>query len=311
MILLYIEIIIKKQTFMKTLTCKPVLVNSKERTNLYVWDDRLYFTMNPNNISDTGGYNKVPTQWKELVLISSEHTDIEVNDVVLCTVNNTLTHCRIKQDITENVRSFGFNMGSIKSFDYYFGESVIPSEVSNYKKVIVRLSQIPIEYIQQLFVREYNAGKVKDLTIEMEVDADDKRNWYVDCPSGKYWMDEPIPPTKDNLYTNAKYLKPKLTRGIVNIVSTFESLADNWESELAIQNIPELPHVINSVRELRRYYIDGLQLGYEKRKSEELVLYTEEEVKDLFKRKDITIHCWDDKKYGISFDEWFEQNKKK
>lgn len=50
------------------------------------------------------------------------------------------------------------------------------------------------------------------IEVEMEVDADDKRNWYEDVPSGKYWEDEPIPPSKDRLYTNAKYLKPKVDK---------------------------------------------------------------------------------------------------
>lgn len=41
------------------------------------------------------------------------------------------------------------------------------------------------------------------------------------------------------------------------------SLSSNdWEGQLSIRFIPELPHTINSVRELRRYYIDALQLGY-------------------------------------------------
>lgn len=57
----------------------------------------------------------------------------------------------------------------------------------------------------------------KQVEVEMEVDADDQRNWYVDCPSGKYSDDEPVPPSKDILYSNARYLKPKKVDNIVQV----------------------------------------------------------------------------------------------
>jgi hypothetical protein len=53
--------------------------------------------------------------------------------------------------------------------------------------------------------------------VEMEVDADDERNWYRDCPSGKYSDDEPIPPSRDNLFSDSKYLKPKVVNNIIQV----------------------------------------------------------------------------------------------
>lgn len=67
----------------------------------------------------------------------------------------------------------------------------------------------------------YNEGKYfyqslqkkkypESIELTMIVDENDERNWYVDVPSGKYSYDERIPPSKDNLYSNAKYLKIKV-----------------------------------------------------------------------------------------------------
>ena len=79
--------------------------------------------------------------------------------------------------------------------------------------------------------------------------------------------------------------------------------AEDWEAKLAIKNIPELPHPINSVRELRRYYIDGIQVGYEIRKSEESTMYNEEEVLQLLLNAKLAT-------YDSLYD-WFQENKKK
>ena len=38
--------------------------------------------------------------------------------------------------------------------------------------------------------------------IKICVDPDNQDNWYVDVPSGKYHDDDPIPPSRDNLYTD-------------------------------------------------------------------------------------------------------------
>ena len=57
---------------------------------------------------------------------------------------------------------------------------------------------------------------------------------------------------------------------------------DSWEAKLAIENIPELPHVINTVRELRKYLIDGIRLGYNCGKIEKSKqIYSEEDLLEV------------------------------
>lgn len=106
--------------------------------------------------------------------------------------------------------------------------------------------------------------------------------------------------------------EPLLTNGFVSIVEKEPiKLEDGWEAKLAIKNIQYLEHTINSLKDLRRYYIDGIQVGYQARKSEEPITYTEEEVNKL-------LHKFLDIQEGLntyqrhaSLDVWFEQNKKK
>lgn len=74
------------------------------------------------------------------------------------------------------------------------------------------------DWFAEQFLKSLQPKLPKSVVLEMEVDADDERNWYVDCPSGKYWEDEPIPPSKDRLYSNARYLKVKITNPSTNTI---------------------------------------------------------------------------------------------
>lgn len=64
---------------------------------------------------------------------------------------------------------------------------------------------------------------------------------------------------------------------------------EDWAASLAIKNIPELPYVINSVTELRKYYIDALHLGHAKAKEEKI---NNSEIFDLVSMfcKDFPLH---------------------
>jgi hypothetical protein len=64
--------------------------------------------------------------------------------------------------------------------------------------------------------------------VEYIVDENDERNWYKDCPSGKYWEDEAVKPSRENLFTNAKYLKLKLAPD--NTI-TIKPVKDSWNRE--------------------------------------------------------------------------------
>lgn len=86
-----------------------------------------------------------------------------------------------------------------------------------------KLPQIPYSFIE-VFIAAYNLGKpITEAEVEYEVDENDERNWYVDVPSGKYHEDTPIKPSKNNLYSNAKYLKLKLQKDNTIEISLVEN----------------------------------------------------------------------------------------
>jgi hypothetical protein len=128
-------------------------------------------------------------------------------------------------------------------------DSIWKETIKLKQKVIATQSQLSPEYISK-FIKEYNKGEVKNVEIEME---------YING-----WSKLLVKKQNDPIIL---HLQVKLTNGFVTIVE--KELNEDWEAKLAIKNIPELPHIINSVRELRRYYIDGIQIGYNARKTEE------------------------------------------
>ena len=173
--------------------------------------------------------------------------------------------------------------------DFYLTDHLGNEDYEIYcKKVIAKQDQIPESYIQQL-IKEYNNSTVKDINIEMEEFDHDEE-----------WSDI------GGAYETFRY-RPRLTNGFVTIVDDSALLQEDWMALLAIKNIPELPHVINSVRELRKYYIDGIQAGYEERKSEEPLLYTDEEVQSLLNQ----CNCLSTTKHDFDWRGWFNLNKKK
>jgi hypothetical protein len=137
-------------------------------------------------------------------------------------------------------------------------------------------------------ISEFNKGNViKTADVELE-------EWfYQDAEAGDDWGHKSI---KSRLKLNpdneisiivsecncmeliCDICEPKIDKAILERAKN--EVKEDWSALLAIKNIPELPHIINSVRELRRYYIDALQLGYEKAKKE---MYTRKEVEKLCK----------------------------
>lgn len=88
----------------------------------------------------------------------------------------------------------------------------------------------PSQSFIEKYVEEYNKGNIiTDVLVEYEVDKYDIRNQYQDSPSGKYWEDEPIPKSPNNLYTNAKYFIPKINPKDNTI--TIKKVKDSWSRD--------------------------------------------------------------------------------
>ena len=279
---------------MKTIKVRPVLVESKEST-LHLSHGKLLIT----TIESTGKsdlYKSIP---QELILISLENEKIEEGDWKYNPrLNKIWQHNRKNKSLSEDLQNIVSN------------DTV---------KVIARQSQIPLEYISK-FIEQYNNDCVDDLEIEMEdcgsyeefldfcgklgYDYDGAFGWYKRTDPGG---NRPNTSTLEDLFN--KY--PKLTNGFVMIVEKDPiKLEDGWEAKLAIKNIPYLEHTINSLKDLRRYYIDGIQVGYQARKSEEPISYTEGEVLNLLHKLEFDKNTKEFDK-NINLAAWFEQNKKK
>lgn len=111
---------------MKTKLVRPVLVESKEKTNIMLGDN---ITRNiPGAMRGT---------YYQLILISLENEKIEVGDKYYDKHNQLILSATTQSD----------------------------HNIYNYKKVIATQSQLSPEYIQQ-FIEEYNKGDVKDVEIE-------------------------------------------------------------------------------------------------------------------------------------------------
>ena len=117
---------------MGTLKVRPVLIETKERTNIWWSGHKMYYNRTPE---------EPRTPCYELILISLEDENIEVG----CECVN-LAHKIIVQPTDSEWAN---------------------SNSDNLKKVIARQSQIPPEYISK-FIEQYNNGCVEDLEIEME-----------------------------------------------------------------------------------------------------------------------------------------------
>jgi hypothetical protein len=91
----------------------------------------------------------------------------------------------------------------------------------------------PSEGFIQKFIEKWNKDeKIEEVDVEYEIDKYDIRNQYQDCPSGKYWMDEPIPPSPDNLYSNASHYIPKVNPKDNTV--TIKSIKNSWTREEVI-----------------------------------------------------------------------------
>ena len=152
---------------------------------------------------------------------------------------------------------------------------------TNYKKVIATQDQLSPEYIAK-FIKQYNNGKVDDIEIEMEEFCDEQT---IASASG-FSLKVPI---------NIEY-KPKLTNGFVTIVNKEQYIIPKFGTA--------------EFNEMCSRIFGG-------KPKQEPILYTEEEVLQLLYKwsvykVNIELEKLADELPNIlSYDEWFEQNKKK
>jgi hypothetical protein len=261
----------------KTRMCSLVLVETDEQTSLSLDTFNMLF-----NCDSRFTFKDCKNQ--QLILISTEpYYNIQPGDKVLCTINNKITKCRLKQKSTEDVKSFGMNVGSIDTTDYYFGDSLIPSLVYNYKKIIATQEQLPNDYIQR-FIQEYNSENVKDVEVEVFEDIVKVYDNIGGHPGG-HW--------------ESNGFKPKLTHGRITIVDKKASIDEKityWVKNMANKSLSE-SMLIENVKWLL-----------------EKISYSEEEVESLCKTSFEMYMSNDsltDDELKIKWKTWFEQNKKK
>ena len=128
---------------MITKLCRPLLVETKQPTNIFKDNSGLFYS----DITQTGHSINSVVRGYELILISLEDENIEEGDLKYNSKLNTIwKHNRESKELPDNIKH-------ITSIDTV--------------KVIATQEQLSQEYIKQ-FVEEYNKGEVKDINIETE-----------------------------------------------------------------------------------------------------------------------------------------------
>lgn len=236
---------------MKTKLVKPVLVDSKI-ANIYK--------------CRTGGlgYKEVATsytvegQGQQLILISLDPDDkIEEGDI--CYYENYLGGGKFLVIYTKYGTYHKLNTDPIKQYGTIEG-GITPLEQDVFK-VIAQQSQLSPEYIQQ-FIEEYNKGEVKDVEIEMNVvTMQESSKGYEDndiLVNGKIVESVHYELTEIIDKTIEKYGKqPKLTNGFITIIekSNIEKQADLVE-EIAFENLKVKEPIIYTEEEVKQLFID-------------------------------------------------------
>ena len=259
---------------MKTIKCRPVLIESKEPTNIFLFPNNKLFWNNEEGV------------FKQLIFISLEDDKIKEGDLFY--TGKSIKICAKYDDC------LGYYTDDGNTFLY-----IQP----NHRKVITLQPQIPETYIQQ-FIEEYNNGEVKDVEIEMEEDGDCEiggreyinylpklTNGFVTIINDRLFNESNVEKIDIN-----KYLKEALELAKKNKLIT-----DSDKNYFIYAGQVE---ALESVIDYIKGRFINTAISYL-----EPILYTEEEVKDLLKlclkefstTSKIDIPC---------VDEWFEQNKK-
>lgn len=200
---------------MKTKLCRPILVETNKDNpqigdicinsiGLFIWDKEHAQYDVKNTLSEFRS-----TKVYELILISLDPNEkIEVDDFYIAFGNAGTFLLQCKEACN----------GFLVSTDQY----KYPFDTYKCKKVVVRQSQLPEEYIQR-FVEEYNSGNVKDVEIEME---------------------GILPPVGGQTCGGGAVVyfigyKPKLTNGFVTIVDNKEPILYTEEDMISLLNTYE------------------------------------------------------------------------
>lgn len=185
---------------MKTKLCRPVLIETKNPSQLYLHETKGLVKLAPveHEPGMYGGSNQ------QLILISLDPDEkIEENDLYIHFNSNTNEYSLFKAD---EKFDDGNNPNIIdrREFVYHYWN----------KKVIATQSQLSPEYIQQ-FIEQYNTGKVEDIEIKMEL------FWNNGGKFGIQPFPNEIATEKDRVYL------PKLTNSFVTIVKK-EDIYGGW-----------------------------------------------------------------------------------
>jgi len=218
---------------------KVVMLSTKEKSKLVLSfrEKSLDQLINPKLtlIKEDSNYQLSNIQSQHLYFVSDD--EIKEGDWVI-NLNSIHSHkelCRIdnKIELERYAKKEGNNCKKIiATTDSSLGKYVDGNNPLIGEFIGIRLPQ-PSQSFLEVFVKWYNdsptGSMITEVLVEYEVDKYDKRNQYEDVPSGKYWEDEPIPKSPDNLYTNAKYLIPKVNSKDNTI--TIRQIKNSWNRE--------------------------------------------------------------------------------
>lgn len=228
---------------MKTMNVKPVLVESKEPTNL------LINTINGRLLFDCHDIIKIHAKHQQLMLIGTTCKErIVIGDRFYCVEENNLS---VGLYICDNDNVYCANCLDVCH------------------KVITQQSQIPESYIQR-FVEEYNKGEVKDVEIEMVETF---------CVNGGL---RPIGELGGKGLQHHNHSFPKLTNGFITIVEkelkrgvTFNGISD------PIELAAEMYEQLSSVKSDKIAFCRGAK-SKEAKEFHSKDLYSKEDIYEIF-----------------------------
>lgn len=228
---------------MKTITVKPVLVESNEPTNL------LINTINGRLLFDCQDVIKIHAKHQQLILIGITCKErIVIGDRFYCVEENNLS---VGLYICDNDNVYCANCLDVCH------------------KVIATQDQIPESYIQQ-FISEYNGGVVNDVVIEMVETF---------CVSGGL---RPIGELGGKGLQHHNHSFPKLTDGFITIVEnelkrgvTFNGISD------PIELAAEMYEQLSSVKSDKIAFCRGAK-SKEAKEFHSKDLYTKDDIYAIF-----------------------------
>ena len=308
---------------MNTITVKPILIESKKRTNLAIVIKKYCdYTINNDDIDvcyKKGTLRKVFANYvnldyfkcQQLIFISTNlKEEIKIGDIV----TDGYDLCQIT-DLTSKHYFIKLFKSEIKS------ESRNIELLHGLSKVIATQDQIPESYVQK-FIEEYNKGEINNIKIEVISESIRIHEPCIQCGgsgettfSGTYTTQKSCDLCNQLIYPNTKLiqlpLKPKLIDGFINIKKYLLTSIDGvkmYEGDLFYYTMNKTD--IKACKQptlTNKYYSSKEAANIEIIKQP--IFYTEVEVRRLCSRS--ALLCFSKDNMLEEFDKWFELNKKK